>query len=78
VLCSEDIIAHIQGQQDCVRLSLYTASHLMYGVVVVYQKQQHYLIGLLHTVHDSCLLDFPTWHTWPVCVCVQSFHSRLL
>ena len=51
-LCSDDIMAHFQRQKNCVRLSLYTASHLLYGTVVVFHKQQHYLIGLLHTVHD--------------------------
>ena len=46
LLCSDDIMAHIQRQQNCVRLSLYTASQLLYGAVVVFHKQQHYLIGL--------------------------------
>jgi len=48
-VCSDDIMAHIQRQQNCVRLSLYTASQLMYGTVVVFHKQQHYLIGLSRT-----------------------------
>jgi len=47
VLHSDDIMAHILRKHNCVRLSLYTTSQLMYGTAVVYLKQQHYLIGLL-------------------------------
>jgi len=45
-LCSDDIVAHILGQGSSVRLSLYISSQLMYGAVVVYRRQQHYLVGL--------------------------------
>ena len=46
-VCSDDIMAHVGvvRQPSCAPLSLYTSSHLMYGVAVVLRRQQHYLIG---------------------------------
>ena len=54
---SDDVMSHIGPvrQLKCAPLSLYTSSHLMYGIVVVFKKQQHYLIGLFLALHS---LDF--------------------
>ena len=56
MLCSDDVKAHILREQNCVRLSLYTASHLLFGTTVVFQRQQHYLIGVLFRLHSLCQL----------------------
>jgi len=68
-VCSDDIMAHtaVIRQPSCAPLSLYTSSHLMYGVVVIYRRQQHYLIGLFLQYRDSCVCLFVCLlGLWPV------------